>query len=122
MSKELYLRKMRPLRKLFRENMTEAETYLWSLIRRKQLGFKFRRQVSIGYFIVDFYCKELSLAIELDGKIHLKKEIQVRDKIRQEIIESDLVTFLRFTNEQVLKDSTNTLKIIKETCTTLQTR
>ena len=116
MSKDLYLRKMQPARKYLREHMTEAEVYLWSFLRKKQLGFGFRRQVSIGYFVVDFYCKELGLAIEIDGSIHSQKNIQDRDKIRQEIIESDNVVFLRFTNEDILKNINHVLSTINNKC------
>ena len=119
MSKNLYLSKMKLTRKYLREHMTGAEAYLWTFIRRHQLGFKFRRQVSIGYFIVDFYCKEISLAIEVDGGIHLQQDIQERDRLRQEILESDNVFILRFTNDEILRDIHNALDRIKEHCTRL---
>lgn len=119
MSKELYLPKMKAVRKQLREHMTQAEVYLWTFIRNKQLGFKFRRQVSIGYFVVDFYCKELGLAIEIDGGIHLNQTVQERDRLRQKIIESDNVCFLRFTNEEILYDIHNALDKIKKQCTLL---
>jgi len=119
MSKDLYLRKMKPIRKRLRENMTEAETILWSLLRKKQIGFQFRRQVSISHYVVDFYCKDLSLAIEIDGGIHLDKNQKEYDSFRQGIIESEGITFLRFKNEEIVSDLTNVIKKIKKKCAEL---
>ena len=119
MSKELYLPELKGLRKHLRHNLTEAEKYLWNFLRRKQLGYKFLRQVSIGYFVVDFYCKELCLAIELDGELHKKKIVNERDRLRQEIIESDNIKFLRFTNEEVFNNTDFVLLKIQEVCSKL---
>lgn len=102
-----------------RSNQTTAEKYLWHYLRRKQLGCKFLRQVSIGYFVVDFYCKELALALELDGGIHTKKSVAERDKIRQAIIESENVTFLRFTNDEVFNNTELVLLKIQALCAKL---
>ncbi|MGN8226718.1 endonuclease domain-containing protein [Gracilimonas sp. BCB1] len=78
-----------------RKNSTPGEIEIWKAIKSKQLlGFKFRRQHPIHHFIVDFYCKELRLAIEIDGRSHDYK-IEY-DKQRQEIIEQLGVSFLRF--------------------------
>ena len=64
-------------RKELRNHPTPAEELLWSLLRRKQLlGKKFRRQFSVGHYIVDFYCVECNLAIELDGARHFEPERQ----------------------------------------------
>jgi very-short-patch-repair endonuclease len=55
-------------RKSLRQKMTKAEIALWSKIKNSQIaGHKFRRQYSIGFYILDFYCTDLKLAIELDG-------------------------------------------------------
>jgi len=57
--------------------MTEAECFLWKYIRNKKLdGLRFRRQVSIGYYTVDFYCAEKRLAVEIDGSYHNQEEVQ----------------------------------------------
>ncbi len=116
MSKELYLRKMKSTRKNLRENMTEAETILWSLIRKKQIGFQFRRQVSIDHYVVDFYCIKLNLAIEIDGGIHKNTDQHEYDVFRQEIIESNNITFLRFKNEEIFYNLTDVIKTIKKKC------
>ncbi|MCP9291536.1 endonuclease domain-containing protein [Gracilimonas sediminicola] len=78
-----------------RKNSTPGEIEIWKAIKNKKLlGYKFRRQRPIHRFIVDFYCRELRLAIEIDGRSHDYK-IEY-DKQRQEIIEQLGVSFLRF--------------------------
>lgn len=86
-----------------RREPTEAEDLLWQQLRnRKVKGAKFRRQHAIDRFIVDFYCREANLVIEVDGPIH-QQQIE-EDMERQEHL--GLVGFrvLRFTNEQVITD------------------
>ncbi len=83
--------------------MTRAEIFLWQEIRKKQIsGFGFKRQYSIGGFIVDFYCPKVKLAIEVDGKYHeYNKEY---DKAREEFIKRFGIIFLRFKNEEVINN------------------
>ncbi len=82
--------------------MPLAETILWSKLRGKNLeGLKFRRQYSIGSFVVDFYCPEHKLATEVDGESHYVDGAMEHDMMRQSVIESAGVTFLRFTNHDV---------------------
>jgi very-short-patch-repair endonuclease len=81
---------------------TPAEKLLWEKLRHKQLlGFKFRRQQTIDRFIVDFYCNEAQLVVEVDGEIH--DYTQEEDVIRQEFLESLGLQVVRFRNEDVLK-------------------
>jgi very-short-patch-repair endonuclease len=66
-----------PTRKYLRENMTEAELVLWSVLKDKKLcGRKFRRQHSIGFYIADFYCPSENLIIELDGRYHYRAPLK----------------------------------------------
>ncbi len=89
-------------RRLLRKNMPPAELILWSKLRSKSLnGCKFRRQYSIGTYIVDFYCPQLKLAIEIDGESHFIDGADTYDRNRQTIIESFGISFLRFTNRDV---------------------
>ncbi len=84
--------------------MTPAEVTLWKELRNKKLGYKFRRQYGIGYYIVDFYCPELKLAIELDGDIHtLQKNIN-RDKIRDKYLQDCGIIVKRYWNHQIFED------------------
>jgi very-short-patch-repair endonuclease len=101
-------------RKRLRNNLTPAEAALWNLIKSKQLeGRKFRRQQSIGNYILDFYCPEEKLAIELDGEDHYWDEGIRRDKIKTAYIESHGIVIVRFENKLVFKDPEFVLKTIK---------
>jgi len=89
-------------RQQLRRNMTKAEFLLWQKLKAKQLeGVKFRSQYGVGQFVVDFYCTELKLAIELDGDSHFQDGAQEYDWERQAFIESVGIRFLRFTNDEV---------------------
>ena len=101
-------------RKKLRNNLTPAEAALWELIKNKKLdGRKFRRQHSIGNFILDFYCPEEKLAIELDGEDHYWDEGMKRDKIKTTYIKSHGIEILRFENKLVFKDPEFVLNTIK---------
>jgi len=94
-----------------RKNPTPAEEKLWQHLRRKQvLGYKFRRQHAFERFIVDFYCHDAGLVIEVDGPIH--QYTPEEDAIRQEFLESQGLRVLRFTNEQVMMNIEEVLKTI----------
>ena len=98
-------------RKLLRNNSTMAEIKLWNELKgRKADGLKFRRQQGIGYYILDFYCPELKLCVELDGGSHEMK--QEYDKGRTLFLNSQGIEVLRFTNEQVLSHVTSVVNEI----------
>lgn len=81
---------------------TTPEKILWQQLRNQKLGAKFRRQYSIGPYVVDFYSVQLKLVIELDGSQHQKIDISKYDKYRSEYLSSFGVTVIRFTNEKIL--------------------
>ncbi len=85
-----------------RRNQTKAEQVLWYELRAKRLGYKFRRQFQIGKYIVDFYCHELKLVIELDGPIHEYQ--QSYDTKRQTWLENQGYKVIRYLNDEVLFD------------------
>ncbi|MBP6942705.1 MAG: endonuclease domain-containing protein [Candidatus Buchananbacteria bacterium] len=93
----------KPLRRKLRREIPRAEQILWKLIRNRKInGCKFRRQYSIGPYVVDFYCSELMLAIEVDGAVHFaNKQIVKRDQERQCYIEYQGVTVIRFMNSDI---------------------
>lgn len=94
-----------------RRNPTRTEKILWTKIRKKALGVEFHRQVPILDYIVDFYCHELFLAIEVDGPIH---DLQAdKDRRRQERLEAQGVRILRFSNEEIFTALTSVLNSIK---------
>ncbi|MEX1276575.1 MAG: endonuclease domain-containing protein [Bacteroidota bacterium] len=102
-------------RRALRKSMPEAEVILWSKLKEKQLaGYKFRRQYSVGPYVVDFYCAQKKLAIELDGDSHFGPGAQERDGKRQEWIETFGLRFLRFTNNEVQKNLYGILTAIEE--------
>ena len=88
-------------RKTLRNNMPQPERKLWFYIRRKQLGVKFRRQHSIEKYIIDFFCCELKLAIELDGNSHFSEQAQAYDHQRTQDLNKLGIRVLRFTNNEV---------------------
>ena len=98
--------------KLLRKNMTHAESILWSYLKVKPNGLKFRRQHPLGIYIADFYCHTLKLVIELDGSIHDNEEVKMNDEIRQKLIEEDGITVIRFKNQEISNNIENVLKII----------
>ena len=66
-------------RRELRQNSTPAEKILWKLLRDSKLGAKFRRQYSVGGYVLDFYCPKLKIAIELLGSVHLSKSAKLYD-------------------------------------------
>ena len=85
-----------------RETMTDAEQLLWYRLRRKQLdGFRFRRQHPFEMFVLDFYCCEAKLAIELDGGQHNESKVIIRDNARTEFLAKHGIRVLRFWNNDV---------------------
>jgi len=94
--------------------MTKAEIMLWQEIKgRKILGFKFRRQYSVGCYVIDFHCPKLKLAIEVDGLTHITDEEIEYDKFRQTEIELTGIEFIRFTNLEIYCDLFNVIEKIK---------
>ena len=108
-----YNPELKALARELRRNMTLSEVLLWNELKQKQiLGCDFDRQRPIGNFIVDFYCKELSLAIEIDGDTHIYRYDY--DDERQTSLEKLGVHFLRFEDIEVKKNMTNVLRVIED--------
>ncbi|WP_018618335.1 endonuclease domain-containing protein [Spirosoma luteum] len=104
-----------PIRKELRNNATESEQFLWQFLKGNKLaGRKYRRQHSIGLFILDFYCPSERLAIELDGAVHDTTDAKQQDEDRQKAIEGLSITVLRFKNEAVLKNINQVLDEIEK--------
>jgi very-short-patch-repair endonuclease len=101
------------VRKRLRNHSTKAEIILWQHLKAKQInGLKFRRQPGLGNYILDFYCPEKRLAIELDGNVHGFGDKTIHDKERQAAIESCGIKVLRFYNTDVLLNIQGVLKTI----------
>ena len=100
---------------ILRKNMTESERLLWGRLNNNQIdGLKFHRQHPINQFIVDFYCHKVKLVIELDGGIHLKREVVERDYGREEILRNYGLEILRFDNDEVLTNIVSVILRIKQ--------
>jgi very-short-patch-repair endonuclease len=93
--------------------MTLGEVLLWQKIRGRQLGYQFHRQIPIGEYIVDFYCHELFLAIEVDGSSHEHPEVAVSDLDRQDELESLGIRFLRFEEIEVRNSVDSVVEVIE---------
>ncbi len=104
----------RELARDMRRVPTVAEEALWDRLRSKRLaGLKFRRQHPIGRFVIDFYCVERGLAIEVDGAIHHQQAAE--DAARQEYLEQRGIHFLRFNNDDVVRSIEQVLSKILST-------
>ena len=102
----------------FRSNMTEGEKKLWWLLRRKQLsGFRFRRQVTIGPYIADFFCPKAKLIIEVDGAPHTDEARMYRDLARSQWLEAHGCRVIRFWNIDVFKQPLEVTEAIYEALT-----
>jgi len=96
-----------------RSNPTDAERKLWAAIRFKQLGgARFRRQQPIGRYVVDFFCPDAKLIIELDGNQHGADANMLKDAARTKWLEGQGYTVLRFANWEVLKERRRVLDVI----------
>jgi len=84
-----------------RHAQTPAEATLWRTLRNRQIGFKFRRQHPIYRFIIDFYCAQAKLLIEVDGESHLQPDQEEYDKARTKYLEELGYKVIRFTNNDV---------------------
>jgi len=99
-------------RKDNRKNPTEPEKRFWSWVRGKQLACKFRRQHGIDQYIVDFYCAEHALIVELDGESHYTVEGLKADKVRTDFLESKGFGVLRFSNLEVMQNKEGVLSAL----------
>jgi len=98
-----------------RSDMTGPEKRLWSRLRSRQLqGSKFRRQHGIGPYIVDFYCPEQSLVIEIDGDSHADAEQIEKDQRRDRYLQSIGLRVVRYTNDDIMKNLDGVLEDLQK--------
>jgi len=103
-----------------RKNQTDAEKLLWSALRNRQLlGLKFRRQYPMGYYILDFYCHDYKLCVELDGGQHYTDEGKQRDNTRDAFLAAQGVRTIRFSDLDVLENLEAVLQTIVAALTAL---
>jgi very-short-patch-repair endonuclease len=105
-------------RRQLRNSLTPAEALLWKSLQRRQLmGKKFRRQYGVGSYIVDFYCPECQLAIELDGERHFSITIDDYEHARTGFLEERGLRVIRFENNEVLEDIEAVVDTIRQNLT-----
>jgi very-short-patch-repair endonuclease len=101
------------LAKKLRNTMTIGEIALWQEFKGKKLCVRFSRQIPIDRYIVDFYCKDLKLAIEVDGSIHFEKGQEDKDKKRQTLLASLAVNVIRCSDADVKDNLSFVLENVK---------
>ena len=101
-----YDKDLKTVSRTLRKGATDAERYLWSRFRGKQLkGLQFYRQKVLGRYIVDFYCPKAQLVIELDGGQHYEEAGREKDQIRDEDLKGNGLTVLRFSDREVFENT-----------------
>jgi very-short-patch-repair endonuclease len=100
-----YRKDLKQTAKMLRKSMSYPEVRLWQELKGKKIeGFQFNRQRPINHYIVDFYCKDLRLAIEVDGDDHQLPRTREHDFNRQEVLESLGIKVMRFHNNEIVYD------------------
>ena len=113
---------VKDLRRHLRRSLTPAEATLWKALQGSKLaGKKFRRQHSIGNYVVDFYCPECNLAVELDGENHFNSMASEYDLRRTEFLGRHNIRVLRFENRAVFEHPEGVLEAIRNYLTTATT-
>ena len=105
---------LKELARQLRNNSTKAEIILWQKLKRKQMyGYDFHRQKPLDNYIIDFFCHELMLGIEVDGYSHQIIEVFNKDVKKEGVMNMLGIHILRFSDEQVLKDTDNVIRAIE---------
>ncbi len=110
-----YNPRLKALARDLRNNSTKSEVFLWLKLKNKQMyGYDFHRQKPIGSYILDFFCHELMLGIEIDGYSHELEEVQYKDEKKARRMNGLGIEVLRFTDQQVFRDMFNVLLVIED--------
>jgi len=107
-------------RRSLRKNMTYCEKIVWLNLRKRQLGYRFLRQYSVDHFVIDFYCPDLKLAIEVDGASHNDPEQKKYDIQRQKYLEEFNIKFVRIKDEEFLGNPNKAFMKIEDTIKLLE--
>ena len=109
-----YNPKLKEYARELRNNSTKTEIFLWMKLKGKQMyGYDFHRQKPIDNYILDFFCYELMLGIEVDGYSHEFLEVYEKDQVKENRMNELGITVLRFSDYQVLKDTENVIRAIE---------
>lgn len=108
-------KRLKQLRRNLRKNKTKTEAILWNYLRRKQIkGIRFLRQYSVSNYILDFYCPQRKLALEIDGGQHTLDEVELKDQKRTVYLKSKGIKVLRFWNNEVFENIDGIIEKIGE--------
>lgn len=103
------------LRQNLRNNKTAPEAIFWQVIKGRQIdGLKFRRQYGFGPYVLDFYCPEIRLCIELDGEVHKTANADEYDRMRTQFLNMNDIMVIRFDNQVVYKNIQGIITEIRE--------
>ena len=109
-----YNPKLTQLARKLRNESTETEIYLWLKLKGKQMyGYDFHRQKPIDNYILDFFCYNLMLGIEVDGYSHEILEVHNKDIVKEKRMNELGITILRFSDFEVLRDMENVIRVIE---------
>lgn len=109
-----YRKNLKEFSRTLRNNSTLSEVLLWNRLKGKVLyGYGFNRQKPLGNYIVDFYCKELKLVVEIDGISHKYEDAYLSDQKRQKVLENFDLNFIRFHDMDVKRNIENVLRTIE---------
>ncbi|MBI3500363.1 MAG: DUF559 domain-containing protein [Bacteroidetes bacterium] len=110
-----YNPKLKEYARNMRNKSTQAEIKLWMYVKGKQIkGYDFHRQKPIDEYILDFFCHELMLGIEVDGYTHTTEEVQKKDAEKEKRLNELGISVLRFTDEEVLTGIDNVILAIEK--------
>ena len=113
MSRLYNLPALKVRRRALKKNLTPAEAKFWSLVKNRGFhGYRWRRQFSVGAFVLDFYCPDSRLAVELDGQVHTRLGARERDFARTEFLRRAGIKVVRFENWRIFDDWENVEKEI----------
>lgn len=105
---------LKSLRQHLRKDMPLPEVLMWQKLKGKQFfGYKFRRQYSVGRYILDFYCPSLKLGIEIDGDTHYDSKGFVENIERTETLLEAGIRIIRFTNREIVENIVGVLELLK---------
>ena len=107
-----YNPRLKAFSRMMRNHSEKAEALLWNQLKSKQTGYTFNRQKPILNYIADFYCKELSLVIEIDGVSHFSKEAAIKDEERDRQMQAIGLTVIRVEDEDVRNNAEHIAKSI----------
>ncbi len=102
-------------RQKLRNDAPATEKIFWGFLKGEKLGRKFRRQFGVGTFVLDFYCPEAKLAIELDGASHDSEEARMYDHDRDRYLQQFGIRILRFKNNEIYDNIDGVIETIKRT-------